>query len=241
MEGTASAVHPDSMASIIGNKPDWWPDWEGKSVAIVASGPTAKNAGVDLLRGRMRVMAINESWQLCPWADILYGCDPNWWNLRHGVREFNGLKISRERDEKDLAWSALPADVRRIKVARYSDRLMLDEIGVIGAGGNSGFQCLNLAVQFGAKRILLIGYDMRVDRGEHWHPRHPMPLSNPHPNDNLIRWRRAIDGASGMLCSLGIRTINCSMESALTGYPKMTVEAAMNEWDGQSEALSAAG
>ncbi len=172
-------------------------------------------------------MAINESWQLCPWADVLYGCDPTWWNLRLGVREFAGLKISRERDNKDLAWPALADDIHKIKIERYCDRLLRDEIGKIGSGGNSGFQSLNLAVQFGAKRILLIGYDMRVDRGEHWHPRHPMPLSNPHPNDNIPRWRKAIDGAAGVLAALGIRTINCSLESALTAYPKMTVEAAL--------------
>jgi hypothetical protein len=105
---------------------------------------------------------------------------------------------------------------------------MMEPLGYVGAGGNSGFQCLNLAAQFGAKRILLVGYDMRVDLGEHWHPRHYPPLSNPHPNDNLPRWRAAIDGAAEFFAQAGIEIVNCSPVSLLKAYPKMTIGEALN-------------
>ena len=68
---------------------------------------------------------------------------------------------------------------------------------------------------------------MRTDFGEHWHKRHPTPLSNPHPNDNLPRWRSAIDGAAKVLQALGVEVINCSPVSLLQSYPKMTVQEAM--------------
>jgi hypothetical protein len=204
--------------------PEWFPDWQGETVAIVASGPSAKKAGVELLQGKVRVIAINESWRLVPWADALYGCDSNWWRLHDGVKFFQGLKISAQEESRKLYQEIKIVTITHVR----SDELSLDRPGYIGAGGNSGFQSLNLAAQFGASRILLVGYDMRVDLGEHWHARHPMPLSNPHPNDNLPRWRRAIDGVATRLEEVGISVVNCSPVSLLKAYPKMTIKEALD-------------
>jgi hypothetical protein len=212
-ETSARIVHVD----------DWFPHWEGETIAIIGSGPSAKQANIDALKDRAKIIAINESWQLAPWANMLYACDGNWWKLHDGLRKFKGIKVS-----YDIEACNLYRDIKRIFIPdRKSDKILLEPLGHVGAGGNSGFQALNLAVQFGGSRILLIGYDMRVDLGEHWHPRHRMPLSNPHPNDNLPRWRAAIDKAYELLSSLGIKVINCSSVSMLKAYPKMTVEEAL--------------
>src|SRR5262245_21708774 len=227
MEAKAHAVRPDEKACTIGNKPEWWPSWQGQTVALIGSGPGAKNAGADELQGRAKVIAINESWQLTPWADALYGCDGRWWLWRAGVPKFKGLKLS-----ADALACGEYKDVHRIFIPDVkSNELIIDRLGHVGAGGNSGFQALNLAVQFGARRILLVGYDMRIDLGEHWHPRHYPPLSNPHPNDNLPRWRKAIDGAAWRLEALGIALINCSPVSLLKAYPKMTIREALDYGD----------
>jgi hypothetical protein len=203
---------------------EWWPQWRGETIAIIASGPTAKKAGVEHLQGRVKVIAINESWRLCPWADMLYACDINWWKLHDSVRAFKGIKVSQDQEACNLY-----KDIKRIVIPdRKSDKLLMEPLGHVGAGGNSGFQCLNLAAQFGAKRILLVGYDMRIDLGEHWHARHYPPLSNPHPNDNLPRWRAALDKAHEVLREIGIEVINCSSVSLLKAYPKMTIEEALN-------------
>jgi len=224
MDAMVAPVPQEKTAKTTGKIPEWFPDWDGETVAIVASGPSAKKAGVELLQGKARVITINESWRLCPWADVLYACDEKWWKLHDGVKFFQGLKICAEQEACKLY-----KDVKQIFVPDVrSDGLKFDQSGVVGAGGNSGFQALNLAVQFGGKRILLVGYDMRVDLGEHWHASHPMPLSNPHPNDNLPRWRRALDGAAGCLKEKGVAVVNCSMVSTLTAYPKMTIEEALH-------------
>jgi len=218
-----SAAPQEKTASITGKTPSWFPDWEGETIAVVASGPSAKKAGVDQLRGKTRVIAVNESWKLCPWADALYACDGNWWKLHDGVKAFHGLKLSFDRDACNLY-----KDIQQILIPDIKyDQLRIDQPGSVGAGGNSGFQSLNLAVQFGGKRILLVGYDMRVDLGEHWHARHQMPLSNPHPFDNLPRWRKALDGAAKFLEEIGVEVINCSLVSTLKAYPKMTIEEAL--------------
>lgn len=221
MDAMVNAVLPAATASTT-SKPDWFPNWQGETIAIIASGPTAKKAGVDQLRDKVRVIAINESWQLCPWADVLYACDGQWWRVHDGVKKFHGLKLCPDKEACNLY------QLRKTEITHiHSDKIAMEVPGHVGAGGNSGFQCLNLAAQFGGKRILLVGYDMRVDLGEHWHPRYQMPLSNPHPNDNLPRWRRAIDGAHGPLEDLGIQVINCSAVSLLKKYQKMTLAEAL--------------
>lgn len=200
---------------------NWWPTWGNKPVAIVASGPSAKSVGVELLRNRANVIAVNESYQLCPWADVLYGCDAKWWQLRNYVPDFGGLKIV-----FDVNTAINHPPIKYITVRPESDKIHLERLGVIGSGGCSGFQALNLAVQFRARRILLVGFDMRVDLETHWHGRHPPPCSNP-SHTNFVRWQSALGGAFEMLTCLGIKVINCSPESSLTTYPKMSIERAL--------------
>lgn len=93
-------------------------------------------------------------------------------------------------------------------------------------GGNSGFQALNLAVQFGAKRIILVGFDMRLDHGVHWHGPHGKGLNN--PRDPLFAsWRDALNGAAPTLAALGVEVLNASAISALTAYPIMDLREAV--------------
>ena len=197
--------------------PDWWQDWTGETCVIVASGPSAADIQLDAARGKARFIAINNSWRLAPWADALFACDLRWWD-RYGrdVDGFVGLKLSTDAN----ACRRYPY-LGRVGLDRTSDKLNLLVKGRVGWGGNSGFQALNLAAQFGAKRIVLVGYDMTTARGVHWHGRHPTGLHNPTEN-NIIRWRRAIDGASADLAGLGIDVLNASPASMLTAYPKVS-------------------
>ena len=96
-------------------------------------------------------------------------------------------------------------------------RMLFGEPGVIGDGGNSGFQAINLAAQMGASQIVLVGFDMRIDAGLHWHGRHLHGLNNPR-EANVLRWRRRLDDAAGSLAERGIDVVNASQVSMLKGY-----------------------
>jgi len=117
-------------------------------------------------------------------------------------------------------------NIRKVAVDRKQDKLLVGEFGQLGWGGNSGFQALNLAVQFGANPVILVGYDMRLDHGVHWHGAHDNGLNNP-TKGNVERWRRAVDGAAAVISALGIKVVNASPISALAAYPKMDLEAAL--------------
>jgi hypothetical protein len=218
-ENEASPAHAAS--------PDWFPNWSGQACAIIATGQSAKNANIGLLKGRVKVIAIKEAAvDLCPWADVAYGCDAPWWKHRKGLPEFAGLKIGW--DEK------IPfQDVRRIKIKRalpngYVDKILTDQPGVIGGGQNSGFQAANLAIQFGANRIMLIGFDLS---GEHYYGRNDwFKAGNPDKSvfDACIKtWADNAD----LLRSLGVQVINTNNGSALRCFPKHSIDDAMKSWD----------
>src|SRR5689334_18778228 len=112
-----------------------WPDWSGETVAIVASGPSAKTAGVEALKGRCKVVAIKKSVELVPFADAVYGCDLGWWRHVRGLPEFKGHKWTYE--------GRIAGEIggRQVQIPDHarSDALRFDETGVLGSGGNSGF------------------------------------------------------------------------------------------------------
>lgn len=48
--------------------PDWFPDWFGQPVAIIASGPSVKGQNFANLEGRMIGFAIKQNVDICKWA-----------------------------------------------------------------------------------------------------------------------------------------------------------------------------
>ena len=155
-----------------------------------------------------------------PWADIGYACDLAWWKQYHG-QTGDFLKLS-----VDRAACKRFADVHQVSLNKNDDRLELLKIGTVGWAGNSGFHCLNLAVQFMAAKIILVGFDMRVDLGLHWHGKHPSGMNNPSAR-NADRWRRCVDAAAEVIAALGVTVVNASPISALQNYPKMSLKEAL--------------
>lgn len=206
------------------SRPNWYPDWTGETCVIVASGPSAKTIDLTPAREVTRFIAINNSWELAPWADVLYACDAPWWRKHDGRltnwRNFKGLKITQD----EIARQEF--GINRVICERHHENLVLDRLGQVGWGGNSGFHCINLCLQWGVKKIILVGYDMQLDGGSHWHGDHPEQMNNPTPA-NVTRWRNTIDNNAQKIHDLGVKVINCSPVSALRRYPKMSLVEAL--------------
>lgn len=198
-------------------RPAWFPSWAGETAVIVASGPSAKAAPLHLVRGRAWTIAINTSIRLVPWADVLYAADALWWEKVWPTLDFPvpGLKVGY--DERSRTFCP---DVRLIRIETQRDdrhRILVDEPGKLGNGLNGGFQAINLAVQFGARRIVLVGYDMHLHRGEHWHGKHPKGMNNPQPSA-MTRWRNFLEWQAPKLADMGIEVLNATPGSALQAY-----------------------
>jgi hypothetical protein len=204
-------------------KPKWFPNWSQDICIIVASGPSAKNADLYSAIGRARFVVVNNSWQLAPWSDFLFAADYKWWASCNGCTEFKGWKVTTDRRAAEThEWGLL-----RLIARLADDRLQTDD-GTVGWGGNSGFQALNMVVNFGCRKIILVGYDMTTKFGLHWHDPYP-GTENPTPNKTL-RWQRSLDGAAKTLVGLGITVVNCSQESHLRKFKKMDFLAAMRSF-----------
>lgn len=172
---------------------DWWPDWSGETVVIAASGPSQNAADLSLCRG-VKVMAINETWRLAPFCDVLYACDARWWRVRGP--QIDCLKVSGEPHE----------GCHNVNAKDWIPK----------GGNNSGYQALALAMAWGARRVILTGYDMQ---GTHWHGRH----EGNNPNEG--HFRRWVKAFAEMTTTCEV--LNASRVSRITAFPKVTLEEAL--------------
>ena len=202
-------------------RPDWFLDWRGEACAIVASGPSIGHVATRALEGRIRTIAIKENVDLCPWAEMVYGCDLAFWRNNDGMPGYRGLKV---------AWKSPCDAVKTVRIDNDKDWLLTEEPGLIGSGGNSGFQALNLSIQFGATRILLVGFDVSDQYGVHWYGR-SQGNGRAQPSEwNFRRWRAAFARASTQVRGLGVQVLNASPLTSLTCFPIVTIEDALKEW-----------
>ena len=194
-----------------------FPPWQGQTVVIVGSGPSLTQEDVNRVRGRAKVIVCNNTYTLAPWAHMLYACDYRWW--KHYRPEFYGLKVCPHQG------AAKEFGVLYIK-GEHKPGLSFDPQR-IHYGGNSGFQALNLAVLSGAKRVILLGFDMQPDGSGrmHWHPDHAR-IGNPQRN-SFSRWLRAFHEAAPQLTKAGVEVLNCSRQTALDVFPRVALEDAL--------------
>lgn len=204
------------------------PTWPGKTAVIVAGGPSfdlAQNRMIARARHRVnspfRVMAINDAVYGAWWADWLHACDSSWWH-RHiqGVHTFPGIKTCMQDD--------VPAP--------WVDGYLL-ETGVDGfdpdpscvrTGGNSAYQGMHCLIHAGVKGIILCGVDMRNgERGErHWFGDHDGNLGQ--VDVNFARdMAPHFETLKPELEKRSIEVLNTSLNSALTAFPKMSLERAL--------------
>lgn len=208
------------------------PDWSDQIAVVIASGPSATHAGIEQLRERtdIRAVCVNDSWRLAPWGDVLYATDWQWWHAHYQASTaFAGVRLSstRKRIARDFP------GVSEVPVALVGDdrrpTFILEPKGLIGSGGNSGFQAMNIALQTGARRLIMVGFDMTLSGGSHWHGDHKNGLGNPRA-DLMEKWRNVLDGQARRLQDRGIDVINASPVSALKNYRKATIKEALEQW-----------
>lgn len=202
-----------------------WPDWTGEAVAIVASGPSAKQASPAQLSGRAKVIAIKKSLELAPFADAVYGCDYPWWRSVGGLPDFKGLRLSyapKACDQFGCVRVEIPTPMR--------DELLFGKTGAVGGGGNSGFQALNLAAQLGARRVLLVGIDCQDRSGAHWYGRNNWQGGGNPGENNFKRWRAAFMTAAKQLEERGVEVVNASPLTDVKAFPKRSIAETLEAW-----------
>ena len=69
--------------------------WGSDETAVcLGGGPSLAPQQVDTVRGKARVVAVNDAYRLAPWADVLYVCDHKWWGWHPAALDFAGEKVT---------------------------------------------------------------------------------------------------------------------------------------------------
>lgn len=174
-------------------------------------------------RSDLRVIAVNDAHRLLPEADILYACDARWWDFHKGVQAFEGERWTQTAaGGSDCAkrWGLELVEGRPGNIPSLSG-------GAITHGGNSGFQAVNLAALQGARRIILLGFDMGCapDGRRHFFGNHEDARLNVLPAFRLFV--KAFTVAAPVYREAGVEILNASRRSALTCFPKISLEPAL--------------
>lgn len=207
--------------------------WSGEPVVIIGGGPSVTREAVDAVRGKARVIAINNSYLLAPWADVLYFADSVWWEwhskgvataglskeeVAQRFAEFKGQKVS-------IFGTGMRISDPRVHMMRVSNqrRGLSKNPRELVTGGNSGYQSINLAWLAGADPILLLGYNMSFPQGRsHWHGGHPAKF------DEQSYFEYAKKFASIPADLNGVRVINCTPGSKLEAFPRGELESILS-------------
>lgn len=196
--------------------------WAGETCVCIASGPSLTAEDCELVREWKertggRVIVVNTSFKLAPWADILYACDGAWW-----LHYFNEVKAS----FTGALWTqnVMARDKLGINYVQSACGAGLSRNGTINTGSNSGYQAIGLAYLLGCKRIILLGYDMQTNGKKHWHGDHPGKLNK---RLSLEKWGGFFVKLASDLQREGIKVENCTRQSALTCFEKTSLETAL--------------
>ena len=189
---------------------------------VIASGPSLTAEDCEHVRqwrerGGGRVIVVNTTYRLAPWADAIYACDAKWWE--------QNIDDVRRLTRAALWTQSKPAANRyglQLVRSRRADGLGRDAVHY---GGNSGYQAINLAYLWGASRIVLLGYDMQHTGGKgHWHPDHPWKPGVKPPVRNWVpRFARLAQD----LVAEGVSVVNATRQTALACFEKRPIDAAL--------------
>jgi hypothetical protein len=204
----------------------WRPEplWKGMTAFILAGGPSLKDFDVTRLQGRMTI-AINSSCLIAPWADILYFIDSSWWdNHRDIVMKWPGLVFTDSRRAKGEA----PDRLMRLQHEQRQD-FPPPGSPVIRYGRSSGHMAVSLSVALGCKRIVLLGYDMKISGNRSHHHDDPTYRNN---EDNLKHLANtyassfvpSFRGWHAAAKNLGVDVVNATPDSALQEFPFVDIK-----------------
>jgi len=188
--------------------------WSALPAVIVAGGPSLSDEQLRHVEFRQEfkhchVIAVNNTFERAPFANACYFGD--FTAIKHYFPKLRHMHTE---------WvTADGAAAERFKMTRLKPT---DVTGLcrqrVHMNGNSGAQAISVAACWGASRILLLGFDMKLGpNGEKHH-------FGDHPS-NLVQamlfdeWIGKLAIVASDAKALGIEIINCTPESALPHFP----------------------
>lgn len=203
----------------------------GKAVFVLGGGPSLAWAepwanlilsqGAIAVNGAMNFKAFNGTVT----APVLFFGDAKWyWWNKDEVQAFPGLKITMDmRSHKSTEYATVKDEpnlllARRGRILGYESKH-----GCLAFNRSSGAAAINLAGRMGAKKVILLGFDMRVVDGQRNYVPHKVQKTRVDPYDFM---RRSMEMLSTDMANRGIQVKNATPCSALEWFPKITLKEA---------------
>lgn len=201
--------------------------WNGSTAYIIGGGPSILSTNLELIKSK-RVIGCNDAYSLGSWIDICYFGDWYWF-IKHwkkeikrgdggchpGLKAFKGLRVTNN-------INVAVAGVSGIKVLRRFGDGVITIPGAVAWNGNTGASAINFAVNLGAKKIVLLGFDMAFKKGEpNWHE----PLKK-EAREECYKDRFIPNIATMVepLKRLNIEVLNATPGSQLKAFPMVKLE-----------------
>jgi len=175
----------------------------------VASGPSLTKEDCDLIaQSGVKVCCVNNAWQMFERIDYLYAGDMKWWRAYS-----DGINIPiGER------WTCVASAARDFYLHLHKK----------GGPFNSGQRAIQWAVERGFKSIGLLGYDCSIKNGSHFHGDHKFKRAQILTDKKVGKWRVQFAKAAQEAKSGGVKVYNCSRETELVCFPRMSLEEALS-------------
>jgi len=219
--------------------------WEGGDVWILGGGPSVtkqfdipeivvksvinKTASPSVYSPYMEgihkkhIIGINVAYLIGDWIDMIYFGDPGFFDKHQlGLSNSPAIKISSFPKINEVPWvKYVPRDLsKKYGISKRADQIIWN--------GNSGAAAISIAANAGAKRIILLGFDMDLDASnlKHWHNLYDVGVVDPNKVSKLPFDKHKIGFGRIMLDAkaMGIEILNASPHSAITQIPKVTVK-----------------
>ena len=193
--------------------------WQDETVYLIGGGPSLTDFNWNDLRNR-KTIAINKAILTYPQADVLYWTDSRFYQwYKTEVDNYQGLKYTIKNHIK------YEDDIR---ILGKGEKYGLDESMIsLCHGNNSGYAAINLAYLLGAKKIILLGYDMKNDGMKgHYHNGYPVPVTG-----DIVYKEQFLPGfdiLADHLNKKGVKVYNASVYSELNVWPKITFSEALS-------------
>jgi len=187
------------------------PDWKGRTVVCIASGPSLTREDAEKVRASGHpAIVTNTTFQMCPWADALFAFDLKWWKVYQAevAATFAGRKFSASQFS-----------------AKYGAESLWG-VDWFSTYRNSGACAASLAMAGGAAKVILLGYDCGCSRNNkrHWHDDHPKGLDNAMM---MLDWPRLFGILARRARHSEVRILNASRSTTLTCFKRVPLEAVL--------------
>jgi len=169
------------------------------------------------------VIGINAAYLIGTWMDMVFFGDSGFFtDNKDQLFKFPHLKVSSNSSTRKYAWvKTLKRDAKKHGISEDSSRVCWND--------NSGSAAISIAVNAGAKRVFLLGFDMKLDEKnvQHWHKLYKKNQMQkvPHPpfNKHLAGFPKIAEDAKKM----NVEIYNVSPDSVITQFPKITLQEAL--------------